>query len=199
LIWELFARRLDATQLVGATGTSIWYLEWSIAIVGLAGGIWPKWTIPFLRLLGIVPKAILELLARFFEWMGHAFLWAPSQLIHAIVRPFQALGQLTPPHIDLPHMRLPQRAPRARSQPRENSPRVKRQRFARPKAAAHNHANNGNGPRVVSVVEDRCPYCLDIVKRNDPRGVKVCEVCGTPHHADCWSITGKCQVPHLNM
>jgi len=48
------------------------------------------------------------------------------------------------------------------------------------------------------VEEHRCPYCLDIVTRNDPRGVKECEVCHTLHHADCWAITGVCQVPHLN-
>jgi hypothetical protein len=46
--------------------------------------------------------------------------------------------------------------------------------------------------------EHRCPYCLEEVKRNDPRGVKKCEVCNTLHHADCWAITGFCQVPHLN-
>lgn len=46
--------------------------------------------------------------------------------------------------------------------------------------------------------EHRCPYCLDAVTHNDPRGVKECEVCHTLHHADCWAITGVCQVPHLN-
>ncbi|MCE9646026.1 MAG: hypothetical protein K8S20_08510 [Chloroflexi bacterium] len=46
--------------------------------------------------------------------------------------------------------------------------------------------------------EHRCPFCLEEVKRNDPRGVKKCEVCNTLHHADCWAITGMCQVPHLN-
>lgn len=45
--------------------------------------------------------------------------------------------------------------------------------------------------------EHKCPYCLEDVKRNDPRGVKECPVCHTLHHADCWSITGMCQVPHL--
>jgi hypothetical protein len=48
------------------------------------------------------------------------------------------------------------------------------------------------------VEEHRCPYCLDTVTRTDPRGVKECEVCHTLHHADCWAITGVCQVPHLN-
>jgi Prokaryotic RING finger family 1 len=42
-----------------------------------------------------------------------------------------------------------------------------------------------------------CPYCLEEVKPNDPRGKVVCRICGTPHHADCWAITGKCEVPHL--
>jgi hypothetical protein len=46
--------------------------------------------------------------------------------------------------------------------------------------------------------EHRCPFCLEEVKANDPRGVKKCEVCNTLHHADCWEITGFCQVPHLN-
>ena len=51
----------------------------------------------------------------------------------------------------------------------------------------------------ISVFEEhRCPYCLDEVKRNDPRGIKECEVCHSLHHADCWAITGMCQVPHLN-
>jgi ribosomal protein L37AE/L43A len=46
--------------------------------------------------------------------------------------------------------------------------------------------------------EHRCPFCLEEVKRNDPRGVKKCEVCNALHHADCWAVTGMCQVPHLN-
>jgi hypothetical protein len=51
----------------------------------------------------------------------------------------------------------------------------------------------------LAVVEDhRCPYCLEPVSRNDPGGVKECDVCHTLHHADCWAITGVCQVPHLN-
>ena len=46
--------------------------------------------------------------------------------------------------------------------------------------------------------EHRCPYCLEVVNRNDPRGVVECQVCHTLHHKDCWDITGSCQVPHLN-
>ncbi|KAA0274212.1 MAG: hypothetical protein L6Q49_07120 [Anaerolineales bacterium] len=51
----------------------------------------------------------------------------------------------------------------------------------------------------VSLYEvHRCPYCLEEVKLTDPRGVKKCEICNTVHHADCWDVTGECQVPHLN-
>ena len=51
--------------------------------------------------------------------------------------------------------------------------------------------------RISTLGEDRCPYCLDLVDPRDRRGVKLCPVCHTPHHADCWSITGMCQMPHL--
>lgn len=50
--------------------------------------------------------------------------------------------------------------------------------------------------RLLGVEEHRCPYCLDIVERHDPRGVVTCKVCHTRHHADCWAMTGMCQVPH---
>ena len=52
--------------------------------------------------------------------------------------------------------------------------------------------------QLAVVEEHRCPYCLEPVSRNDPRGVKECEVCHSLHHADCWAITGMCQEPHLN-
>jgi hypothetical protein len=51
---------------------------------------------------------------------------------------------------------------------------------------------------IAPVEEHRCPYCLEPVKRNDPRGVVECDICHTLHHADCWAITGTCQVPHFN-
>ena len=58
----------------------------------------------------------------------------------------------------------------------------------------------GRRPAVSLAVteEHKCPYCLAVVRRSDPRGVRECEVCHTLHHADCWAITGVCQVPHLN-
>lgn len=49
---------------------------------------------------------------------------------------------------------------------------------------------------VMGTEESRCPYCLDIVQPNDARGIVVCPICRARHHADCWAITGMCQVPH---
>ena len=46
------------------------------------------------------------------------------------------------------------------------------------------------------VLEERCPYCLEMIVPNDPRGIVICETCHTAHHADCWSVTGTCQIPH---
>lgn len=62
----------------------------------------------------------------------------------------------------------------------------RRQRFLRREPAVY----------LSGEVEHRCPYCLEEVRSNDPRGVKICKVCKTWHHADCWSVTGVCQVPH---
>ncbi|HTX91184.1 MAG TPA: hypothetical protein VMC09_08205 [Anaerolineales bacterium] len=44
--------------------------------------------------------------------------------------------------------------------------------------------------------DNRCPYCLEPIIPDDPRGVVECKICHTLHHADCWAITGACQVPH---
>lgn len=113
--------------------------------------------------------------------------------------------------------------PRRLSQPRSWLPKT-RMRIG---SGVDGHSGNGSGPSVrsrlklvtrqptrpkrirgprvrrpyvqLAVVEDhRCPYCLEPVVRTDPRGVKECEVCHSLHHADCWAITGMCQVPHLN-
>jgi hypothetical protein len=52
--------------------------------------------------------------------------------------------------------------------------------------------------QLVGSEEHRCPYCLEIVEKDDPRGVVVCRVCHTRHHGDCWAETGMCQVPHYH-
>lgn len=55
-----------------------------------------------------------------------------------------------------------------------------------------------NQVQLSSVEEHRCPFCLDVVNSNDPRGVEICPVCQTYHHADCWEVTGTCQIPHVH-
>lgn len=52
--------------------------------------------------------------------------------------------------------------------------------------------------QFIGEEEHTCPYCLDRVEKDDPRGVKVCPICKTWHHADCWGITGACQIPHMH-
>jgi hypothetical protein len=50
--------------------------------------------------------------------------------------------------------------------------------------------------RLVGKEELRCPYCLQIVERRDPKGIVICPICKSAHHKECWDITGSCQVPH---
>ena len=52
--------------------------------------------------------------------------------------------------------------------------------------------------RFTGAVEHRCPFCLEPVDKKDARGVKICPICHTHHHADCWEVTGTCQVPHIH-
>lgn len=50
--------------------------------------------------------------------------------------------------------------------------------------------------KLSEAVEHSCPFCLGTVDPNDVRGFKECPICHTLHHADCWAVTGTCQVPH---
>jgi len=52
------------------------------------------------------------------------------------------------------------------------------------------------GLKFTSTTEHKCPYCLQTIEPNDR--VVVCKICHTPHHADCWAITGVCQIPHYH-
>ncbi len=76
-----------------------------------------------------------------------------------------------------------------------------RRSILRKDAALHLNGRKHTRPRASVVqlsaqVEHRCPYCLEEIRSDDPRGVKVCPVCHTRHHLDCWMVTGTCQVPH---
>lgn len=77
------------------------------------------------------------------------------------------------------------------------TPAIRPMRAAKARRASS--SRRGHAAVHLAVYEEhRCPYCLEPVNRNDPRGTVECQVCHTLHHKDCWDITGSCQVPHLN-
>lgn len=84
------------------------------------------------------------------------------------------------------------------SNPRVTSPASSPSRVRRtPRKQRTTRIRSGRKPaaiRLSRAVEHRCPYCLDVVEIS--RSARVCPVCRTPHHAECWSVTGSCQVPH---
>ncbi len=91
-------------------------------------------------------------------------------------------------------------------------PNVKKKRTGRPvismrkpdpkpsrsRARAWNPMHRKPELQIAVYEEHRCPYCLELVTRDDPRGTVECQICHALHHKDCWDITGTCQVPHLN-
>ncbi len=107
---------------------------------------------------------------------------------------------------------LPQAIPQVQPQPKRQ-PRRRARRPARPQVQPataitvpkpvkprRKRLSRRSKPQLQfhTDVEHRCPYCLEPVKPHDPRGIVECKICHTLHHADCWAITGTCQVPHLN-
>ncbi len=77
--------------------------------------------------------------------------------------------------------------------PRETA---RKRKPAKAKRQATRRRRPAASVRLSGAEEHVCPYCLEEVVKNDRRGVKVCKVCKTWHHGDCWAITGVCQVPH---
>lgn len=60
----------------------------------------------------------------------------------------------------------------------------------------HSSRRHHKTVRFVGKEEMRCPYCLQVIDPRDPKGIVVCPICHSPHHKECWDITGSCQVPH---
>ena len=58
------------------------------------------------------------------------------------------------------------------------------------------HTNND--VKLMGEEEHVCPYCLEVVVKNDSRGLVICPECNTWHHQDCWDVTGACGVAHRN-
>jgi hypothetical protein len=95
-----------------------------------------------------------------------------------------------------PRPQLERRSRRTQAQARSNAPAgVEQPAEIKPRAPAQLK------PQLLlsEVEEHRCPYCLELIEPNDPRGTVECKICHTLHHADCWAITGACQVPHFTV
>lgn len=96
---------------------------------------------------------------------------------------------------------LPEPAAHPRDHSRRPSVKLQARHTRRVSPAPRRAASRGAAAapvRLLGKEEHRCPYCLEIVTETDPRGVKVCPICHTYHHADCWDVTGTCQVPHYH-
>jgi hypothetical protein len=193
----------------------------SDAAMGLIAGISSRWVLrrqtAFLRIVSMLAFLVggLELLGWFTGWqVGFGPLkpglpgvdWSSlGQLLMAAgvsLLTLYAWTQPTPtpvqslPTPDLagigshPHPRLPKhrRPPRLRS---KSTP------VAHPAPDIEHTAPHKPQLQLSEEEEHRCPYCLELIDIDDPRGIVECKICHTLHHADCWSITGACQVPHF--
>ena len=80
---------------------------------------------------------------------------------------------------------------------RRSKPVISRKRNAKTETKSTPvHYSRKSKVRLSLTEKHLCPYCLEPVVRNDPRGIVECEICHTLHHGDCWAIAGFCQVPH---
>jgi hypothetical protein len=106
-----------------------------------------------------------------------------ASIISNVSRPF-IVPRWRVPHWKLPRWKLP-----PLRMPRVSVPNINlRGLFGIPESQV----------KFTGAAEQRCPYCLDAIIKNDPRGVHACPICHTPHHADCWAMTGVCQIPHFH-
>jgi hypothetical protein len=94
--------------------------------------------------------------------------------------------------------RAPVQRPRRTRRPRSKTAPVISATSPTPTRPKRKRLTRRKSLQLSSQQEHRCPYCLELVEPHDPRGIVECKVCHTLHHADCWAITGTCQVPHLN-
>ncbi len=197
----------------------------SDAAMGLIAGFSVRWVLRkqtvFLRFVSVLAFLIggLELLGWFTGWqiglgpliLGHTSVdwYSLGQLFLGAGISLLALYAWTPPApivVDptpspKPINRLPRRRQRPEKRPRraakpkvQSAPAAVSKQSAEPKRKRSSHRR----PRLQlsNEVEHRCPYCLELIDPDDPRGTVECKICHTLHHADCWAITGACQVPH---
>ncbi len=197
----------------------------SDAAMGLIAGFSARWVLRkqtvSLRIASILAFLIggLELLGWFTGWqvgLGALKFGQPGvdwyslgQLLLGSGIALLALVAWTQPTLTVarpaPNPKTVKRLPRARQQPEKRPRRAARPRVRPAPAAAAKQSVEPKRRRVLhrkpqlqlsNEEEHRCPYCLDLIDPNDPRGAVECKICHTLHHADCWAITGACQVPH---
>ncbi len=148
--------------------------------------------------LGLRPPAYLAEADNWIE-MGQLAIGCLSAIVGGLARRHPGPDEVVP----APHRREPAASRRTTRQPPQVGVRQRRV-LSIPQLRLPTRTRRrplpmrkSSGVKVIAKAEDRCPYCLDVIEKNDPRGVVVCEICGAPHHADCWEAGGKCQVPHL--
>lgn len=127
------------------------------------------------------------------------FAWQnPSRKVHSVTHK-------NAPKKMFHSRRKPQKRPDRASQPRPATPAARPEIqpvlqtvIAQPAKPKRKHAGHSRPKLLLSGQEEhRCPYCLELIDPDDRRGVVECKICHTLHHADCWAITGACQVPHF--
>jgi len=163
------------------------HLALSMLMAGLALDAWTRTSSPEPIELAPLPMPVVA---------------TPARRSRRTASPSTERSRIHLPESWFPYLRpapTPQR--RTRSSTRSRSSVQPEARFLKnPVVPPAKRKRSRRKPKIqfALVGDHRCPYCLDPVTHNDPRGVKECEVCHALHHADCWAITGVCQVPHLN-
>jgi len=123
---------------------------------------------------------------------------APASADPGITRPLRAVRR-PPIHETQPQPHRPARSPLRLTDAGQPKQRPGKPTLSRLRAWANRVAPwRRRRVQLVGTEAHRCPYCLEPVEQKDPRGVKVCPICHTRHHADCWAVTGMCQVPHYH-
>ena len=127
-------------------------------------------------------------------------LLRPTRMRSNVLRDVEA-----PPGVSLtaPHPRSANTPAIGRSGARQNTSSLRRPRLGRDvlKRSRNKRIRRQrihSSIRLMENIEHRCPFCLELVEPGDFRGNVECKVCHTLHHADCWAVTGTCQVPHHN-
>ncbi len=161
-----------------------WFTGWGFGIDPYTRADWWKGG----QILMVTSFALLAL----FAWQH------PSPIVHSATHARTSKKMLHP-------RRKPIKRPGLTAQPRPASPALNLAiqptyqpvivQPAKPKRKRTGHPK----PKLLlsDQEEHRCPYCLELIDLNDRRGVVECKICHTLHHADCWAITGACQVPHF--